>query len=36
MRDELMREGLVTNPDDSSRYNGYMANVRTRHLSVEQ
>lgn len=33
MRDELLAEGLVTNPDDLTRYNGYMANVRTRHLS---
>jgi anaerobic magnesium-protoporphyrin IX monomethyl ester cyclase len=33
MRDELLAEGLVTNPDDLSRYNGYMVNVRTRHLS---
>ena len=23
----------MTNPDDLSRYNGYMANVRTRHLT---
>src|SRR5262249_47020557 len=28
-----MAEGLVTNPDDLTRYNGYMVNVRTRHLS---
>src|SRR5256885_1358406 len=33
MRADLLAEGLVTNPDDLSRYNGYMANVRTRHLS---
>jgi radical SAM superfamily enzyme YgiQ (UPF0313 family) len=33
MREELLAEGLVTNPDDLTRYNGYMANVRTRHLS---
>src|SRR5262245_39963575 len=33
MRAELMAEGLVTNPDDLTRYNGYMVNVRTRHLS---
>jgi radical SAM superfamily enzyme YgiQ (UPF0313 family) len=36
MRAELMAEGLVTNPDDLSRYNGYMVNVRTRHLSSAQ
>jgi len=35
MRDELLAEGLVTNPDRLDRYNGYMANVRTRHLSSE-
>jgi radical SAM superfamily enzyme YgiQ (UPF0313 family) len=34
MRDELIAEGLVTNADDLSRYNGYMVNVRTRHLST--
>lgn len=32
-RDGLLAEGLVTNPDDFSRYNGFIANVRTRHLS---
>jgi radical SAM superfamily enzyme YgiQ (UPF0313 family) len=33
MRAQLLAEGLVTNADDLSRYNGYVANVRTRHLS---
>jgi anaerobic magnesium-protoporphyrin IX monomethyl ester cyclase len=33
-RDQLLAEGLVTNPDDFSRYNGFIANVRTRHLST--
>ncbi len=33
MRAELLAEGLVTNPDDLTRYNGYVANVRTRHMS---
>jgi len=33
MRAALVADGLVTNPDDLSRYNGYIANVRTRHLS---
>jgi radical SAM superfamily enzyme YgiQ (UPF0313 family) len=33
MRETLLAEGLVTNPDDLARYNGYIANVRTRHLS---
>lgn len=32
-RERLLAEGLVTNPDDFSRYNGLMVNVRTRHLS---
>jgi radical SAM superfamily enzyme YgiQ (UPF0313 family) len=36
LRDELLAEGLVTNPDDFSRYNGFWANVRTRHLSAEE
>jgi anaerobic magnesium-protoporphyrin IX monomethyl ester cyclase len=33
-REELLAEGLVTNPDDFSRYNGFIANIRTRHLST--
>jgi anaerobic magnesium-protoporphyrin IX monomethyl ester cyclase len=33
MREALLAEGLVTNPDDLTRYNGYMVNVRTRHLT---
>src|SRR6059058_3878290 len=33
MRAELLAAGLVTNPDDLTRYNGYMVNVRTRHLT---
>ena len=36
MREALLGEGLVTNPDDLSRYNGYMVNVRTRHLTSGQ
>ena len=36
IRRELMEAGLVTNPDDFTRYNGMWANVRTRHLSAEQ
>jgi radical SAM superfamily enzyme YgiQ (UPF0313 family) len=35
MRAALLAEGLVTNIDDLSRYNGYIANVRTRSLSSE-
>jgi radical SAM superfamily enzyme YgiQ (UPF0313 family) len=36
MRQYLLGEGLVTNPDDYTRYNGMWANVKTRHLSSEQ
>ena len=32
-RESLLAEGLVTNPDDFSRYNGFISNVRTRYLS---
>lgn len=33
VRDELLKENLVTNPDDYSKYNAWHANVRTRQLS---
>lgn len=33
MRRQLINQGLVTNPNDLSRYSGLWANVRTRHLS---
>jgi len=36
MRQHLLDEGLVTNPDDYTRYNGMWANVKTCHLSSEQ
>jgi anaerobic magnesium-protoporphyrin IX monomethyl ester cyclase len=36
MRRELIEQGLVTNRNDFSRYNGLWANVRTRHLSSEK
>jgi len=36
IREELMRQGLVTNPDDFTRYNGFWANVRTKHLSDKE
>ncbi len=36
IREELMRQGLVTNPDDFTRYNGFWANVRTKHLSNKE
>jgi radical SAM superfamily enzyme YgiQ (UPF0313 family) len=35
-RERLLAEGLVTNPDDFSRYNGFISNVRTRHLSQRE
>ena len=36
IREELLAEGLVTNPDDFSTYNGFVANVRTKHLTPKQ
>jgi radical SAM superfamily enzyme YgiQ (UPF0313 family) len=36
IRRELLDAGLVTNPDDLSRYTGFICNVRTRHLTVQQ
>lgn len=36
IRQHLLDEGLVTNADDFSTYNGMWANVRTRHLDAEQ
>lgn len=36
VRNELLAEGLVINKDDFSKYDGFTANVRTRHLSQEQ
>lgn len=33
IREELMKQGLVTNLDDFTRYNGFWANVRTKYLS---
>lgn len=35
IRDELLSQGLVTNPDDFSTYNGFLANIRTKYLSPE-
>jgi radical SAM superfamily enzyme YgiQ (UPF0313 family) len=35
-RKELLAGGLVTNPCDYSRYNGFTCNVRTRHLSERE
>lgn len=36
LRDELIKEGLITNMDDYSKYNHYASNVRTRHLSTDE
>jgi len=36
LRDELLAEDLVTNPDDFSTYHGFAANIRTKHLSPEE
>jgi len=36
MRQELLSEGLVTNPYDYQWYNGYWPQVRTRHLSSKE
>ncbi|MGQ3685178.1 MAG: B12-binding domain-containing radical SAM protein [Candidatus Loosdrechtia sp.] len=35
IREMLVREGLVTNLDDYSKYNGFWANVKTKYLSSE-
>lgn len=35
MRDILIKAGLVTNATDYRKYNGFWANVKTRHLSSE-
>jgi anaerobic magnesium-protoporphyrin IX monomethyl ester cyclase len=35
-RENLLREGLVTNPDDFTQYTCFKANVRTRHVSSER
>ncbi len=36
MREELLARDLVVNKENFSRYNGFIANVRTEHLSVQQ
>ena len=33
-REDLMKKGLVINPDDYSRYNGFSANARTGKLTL--
>ena len=36
IRQQLLDQGLVTNPDDYTRYNGMWANVRTHRLSADE
>jgi len=36
IREELLEEGLITNKDDFSKYNGYECNIKTRYLSSKQ
>lgn len=36
IREQLAKEGLITNREDFSRYNGFMVNVRTRRMSSLQ
>ncbi|PWT92627.1 MAG: B12-binding domain-containing radical SAM protein, partial [Acidobacteria bacterium] len=36
MREELLSRGLVMNKENFARYNGFIANVRTEHLSIEE
>lgn len=36
IREDLLRDGFVTNPHDYSKYNHYASNVRTKHLSSEE
>ena len=36
IREQLEQEGLITNPESFARYNGFIANVRTRHMSSLQ
>ena len=36
IRTELLNMGLITNPDDYSKYDCWEVNVKTKHLSTEQ
>jgi len=36
LRRELLEKGLITNPEDYTTYDGFHANVRTKHLSPER
>ncbi len=36
MREELLKQGLITNLHDYSKYNGFWANVRTKYLDSQE
>ena len=36
LRDELLKDGFVTNGSDYSRYNHYASNVKTKHLTSDE
>ncbi len=36
LREQLLQDGLITNPDDYWKYNGLWANVKTQHLTAEE
>jgi len=36
IRDEMIAQGWVTNPDDYSKYNGIYANVKTQYMTSAQ
>ncbi|MEE9487830.1 MAG: radical SAM protein [Candidatus Brocadiales bacterium] len=35
MREDLLRQGLITNLDDYRKYSGFWANVKTKHLDSQ-
>ena len=36
LRDEMLKDGLVANVDDFTKYDGFTCNTRTRHLSQSE
>ncbi|MCB2221295.1 MAG: B12-binding domain-containing radical SAM protein [Bacteroidetes bacterium] len=36
LREDLLKQGMITNPHDYTKYNHYASNVRTHHLSSEE
>jgi len=36
LREELMKQGLITNPDDYSKYDLFQANVKTKYLTSKR